>query len=406
MLNPPVHDLIAARLRQRPVQSAILLIAVATASASVFAGRALDQGRVRALELSLARLGADLVVVPRGQEQTTEQAILSGTPAAFTMDRAVEARVRALPGVERTASQLFLKSLTKAACCSAWNLFLVAFDPETDFTVRPWLQSHPERPLGPDDVLAGAAMIPEPGDTLRFYGHTFTLAGKLEPTGSGLDLTIFIPRAGALRMARESAGKAEAALTISPDQVSAILVRLKPETEGGVPAWKAAAEIESRIPEVSVIQPDDLTARTRHNLSGLLTWLRAFGGSAWPATVLLLGLTFALAVNERKREIGILRALGAGRGFIFRLVLLEALALALAGGILGAALAGAVLLGFARLIAVRLAIPWLWPGLAPLGLAAGWGVGLALLAGILAGLPPAAQAAWLEPQEAIRRGEL
>jgi len=406
MAAPPVFDLIAAHLRHRPVQSVILLLAVAIAAAAVFAGRVLEQGRLKALEQSLARLGADLVVVPRGLSQATEQAILTGQPATFTLPRSVEAKVQSIPGIERTATQLFLKSLTNAACCSASNLFLVAFDPESDFTVRPWLLDHPERPLGPDEILAGAAMIPEPGDTLRFYGHTFTLAGKLAATGSGLDLTIFIPREGALRMARESAQKAEAELKISPEEVSAILVRLQPEAEGGPPAWKAAYEIESRIPEVSVIQPDDLIARTRQNLSGLLTLLRGVGGSAWPAAVLLLGLTFALAVNEQKREIGILRALGGRREFIFRLVFCEVLALAIAGGILGLSLAGGILLGFSRLIAVRLHVPWLWPDLPALGLSAGLGLGLAVSAGGLAGLLPALSASRLEPAEAMRRGEL
>src|SRR4030065_592725 len=100
MAAPAVADLIAAHLRCRPGQSVILLVAVAAGTAAVFAGRVLEQGRLKALEQSLARLGADLVVVPRGLSQATEQAILTGQPATFTLPRSVEARVRSIPGIE------------------------------------------------------------------------------------------------------------------------------------------------------------------------------------------------------------------------------------------------------------------------------------------------------------------
>jgi putative ABC transport system permease protein len=122
-------------------------------------------------------------------------------------------------------------------------------------------------------------------------------------------------------------------------------------------------------------------------------------------TVLLIGLVFAMAANERMREIGLLRAMGATRGFIFRMIIGEALVIAGAGALIGLAVSIGIMAAFARLIALTLEVPLYRPGaveLAELMVAAAV---LALLTGAAAAFIPAAQLSRLEPYEAIRRGE-
>ena len=105
------------------------------------------------------------------------------------------------------------------------------------------------------------------------------------------------------------------------------------------------------------------------------------------------------------REIGLLRGLGATRGFIFELVLGEALLVVLIGSVLGLGTSAGLILLFSRLIALRLEVPFYWPPageLARLGLSS---LALAGLTGALAALFPALRASRMEPYEAIRRGE-
>ncbi|MFZ7128412.1 MAG: ABC transporter permease [Desulfobacterales bacterium] len=101
-----------------------------------------------------------------------------------------------------------------------------------------------------------------------------------------------------------------------------------------------------------------------------------------------------IAVNERRAEIGLLRALGAGRPQIMGLFLSEALVLASLGGFAGLAIGsgGAWLLN--RLVpALPTHTPWNYVLLAEL---------LASLIGLLAGVLPARHAASLDPIEALR----
>ena len=101
-----------------------------------------------------------------------------------------------------------------------------------------------------------------------------------------------------------------------------------------------------------------------------------------------------MSVNERTREIGLRKSLGARQRDIRRQFLVEAVALAILGGIIGT-LAGA---GLAFLISVVSPLP---ARVTP------WSVGVALAlgagTGIVFGVYPATRAARLDPIEALRR---
>lgn len=405
MSRPGLSLLIRKNLWRRPFRNGILVVCVAAVVGMQVAAALIDRASRHGLELGINRLGADLVAVPRGLEQELVNSYMTGEAAIFYMDRALEKRIEEFDFVEQTSAQVFIRSLSGASCCSAWNVFLVGFEPETDFTVRPWLSDNRDLVLGPDDVLAGKGIGIEPGASVKFYGHVYNVAGMLDATGTGLDRTVFIPIKTAYLMAAESSVKAEKTLTVTPDQISSVMIRLKPEDKGGLPAFRAAYELEMAVPEISVIQPDDLLVKVQRNLAGTLGTLRSASYAVWPVTALLIGLVFAMAAGERQREIGILRAMGATRFFVFRMILFESLSLAGAGTLFGLLVSVGLVGAFSRLIALTLEVPFHWPEPGALAFLLFAAALLALLTGALAALLPALQSSFMEPYDAIRRGE-
>ena len=101
-----------------------------------------------------------------------------------------------------------------------------------------------------------------------------------------------------------------------------------------------------------------------------------------------------ISVGERTEEIGLVRALGAERGQVQFLFLVEAATLAVIGGLVGAA-AGLTLCGV-----LRAAVPGL-PVETPASFVAA-AVGVSLATGLASGVLPARRAAQLDPIEALR----
>src|SRR4029077_6803859 len=128
--------------------------------------------------------------------------------------------------------------------------------------------------------------------------------------------------------------------------------------------------------------------------------------SSLALAVATLGIvnTLVMAVLERRREIGVLKALGAADGDVKQLFFFEAGVMGLVGGILGLFLGG--LLGrsphFGPLLYLHrqnlpgvdiFSVPW-WLVL--------FAIGFAIFVSLVAGLYPASRAARLNPVEALR----
>jgi len=148
----------------------------------------------------------------------------------------------------------------------------------------------------------------------------------------------------------------------------------------------------------------DATKSIRRFFAVLDMFLGIFGSLALAVASLAIVNTLVMAVLERRREIGIMKALGASDADVKKLFFAEAATMGLIGGALG------VVLGWVMGRAInfgtnfylhRMKMPAenLWT--VPLWLVAG-AIGFAVLVSVLAGIYPAARAAKLDPVQALR----
>ena len=183
-----------------------------------------------------------------------------------------------------------------------------------------------------------------------------------------------------------------------------MIVRLRP----GVKAAEAEAEATARLAALGGGKYPETRARLtplREQVVGrsrtaLLMLMAAV------AAVLLIGCAnlanlLLVRITRRSKETAIRAALGASRSRLIRLTLTESLSLALAGGVLGVALAWAGLRWLMRAAPVDL--PRADEVSLDLG-ALGFAVGTSLVTGFLLGILPAWRASRSEPQEAMRAG--
>ncbi len=144
--------------------------------------------------------------------------------------------------------------------------------------------------------------------------------------------------------------------------------------------------------EVQVVKPSDALAAQRLAESSYNALFLGLGGVALLVGGVGVANTMVIAVLERRREIGLRRALGATKRQVRGQFLAESVLLSGLGGIVG------VILGIGATAGYALTKHWpaVFPPQALLG-----GVGIAIVVGALAGVYPAMRAARLTPTEAL-----
>jgi putative ABC transport system permease protein len=376
----------------------VALCALLVAAFAVFATLLL-RGAATSLELAADRLGADIVVVPQGAETKIEGALMMGVPAQFWMPAENLGKLTGIPGVEAVSPHVYLATLKGASCCSFSEMFMVAYDPETDFTVRPWLERQLRAGLHTGEVVGGSFISATEGeDNIRLYGYLATLKGNIRPTGTGLDQTLFFTMDTAREIARASETKAEEPLSIPEGQVSAVLLKVRP----GSDIHAIAIQVARTVPGVFPIESTNLFQSSRKQLESLLNTIVIMMATIWPLAVVLIGMVYLMAANERRRELGVLRALGATRNFVFKSLLAEASLLAICGATIGASLAVMAIYLFRRLLVATLGVPFLLPSPGGLLLQIAAGLLLAMLSVFLAALFPALKISREDPAIAMR----
>lgn len=171
----------------------------------------------------------------------------------------------------------------------------------------------------------------------------------------------------------------------------------------------ATAEVEAVKQKVAELRdPKDPTARldaqSPEKYVQSVSQLKLIRAVSWLVSVIafVIGVitmlnTMAMSVLERTQEIGILRAVGWPRGRVIRMILGEAVLLALAAAAVGTAVAAGGLYVLTRSPRVN---GFIEPGLSPWVVAAGTAITVGI--GVIGGIYPAFRAARLLPTEALR----
>jgi putative ABC transport system permease protein len=391
-------------LKAKPVRTACLMVVAAVLAFTLFGGSILALNLRKGLSTMTKRFGADLMVVPEGAANQAQSILLRGAASYFYFDEAVVDKIARTEGIACASPQFFLTSLAES-CCDAM-VQLIAYDPETDFVVRPWVAEKYSGSVEDGQFVVGSRIAIRTDGTIRIMGHTYPVAARLSRSASGLDTSVFMT----MNTMRSLIGRARTEgyefLSVQEKEmqrgaVSAVLVKTDPSS----PPSRLAQTIQKENSGVDVVVSQRIFSGISETLAGMIDYIRLFSVILWVLALIILAAVFSLSIHERKKEFAVLRILGATRRKLAAMVLSESALACVTGGAAGIVLASLVVFPFSTLIGERLGLPWLDAPFFNISLLALGSLFLSALAGPLASFYSALRISRAETYYTMREGE-
>ncbi len=349
-------------MKRKPLRYALLTALVMLIAFTVFSGAFVIISLQRGLEVYRARLGADMVVVPSSAtgHGSVDDILLQGITGNYYMSGKVCEKVAATDGIEAVTKQFFLTS-AKASCCSS-RVQIIGFDPDTDFSIMPWIAESYSGTVQDGDVVVGAKIgVPESG-RITFYGQKYTIAARLKETGTGLDSAVFAN----MNTVRKMAVNASSLLKTSPFQgididtaASALLIKVA----DGYSVEQVTDDINIHITKVKATPAKSMISDLSEGLTGTSALIGIMAAVIWMMAVIILVIVFVLLSNERRKEFAVLRVMGASRKMLSRIMGTEAAVLGAIGAIIGIVLSVLAVFPLSGSIRDMLKLPFFMPDL-------------------------------------------
>lgn len=355
------------------------------------------------LTLSSERLGADVIVLPDEAKADAYQTLFTATPANVYMPKYIIEKVAEIEGIEQVSPQFFTQTLSGECCSYGDEIRLVGYDEKTDFILKPYFNEQNFDRLEDNQVIIGSKVEAFLGNKVAILAEPFTVVGTLYPTGSGMDETIYLNIDVARKLAQDIAKLQYLWSDALPeDLISSILIK----TENGI----SPSEVADKINQSGLGVQAVATSETINNVRSQMETISKVIFALWLSSLLIAALSligrFNSLAKERKKEIGLLRAIGIQKNQIFQLILSEAWIMAFAGGVAGSILGCICVTPILGILKNALTLPsGIWTFSAALK-SGGFGILVALLLGSVASVYPAWKSASLDPQEAITQGGL
>ncbi len=226
------------------------------------------------------------------------------------------------------------------------------------------------------------------GETLSLEGYTFSIVGVLEEKGSSMagsgDSRILIPFTLAERLYSSKGISTFYASAESSGVVNQAQATLESYLSG---KFKQDTDAYSVFNQTQMLESLTSTTQTLTLMLAGIAGISLLVGGIGIMNIMLV------SVSERTREIGIRKAIGAGRWDILLQFLIEALVISLLGGILGLGLSIGLNGVLSKVMSMTLVLS---------GSVAQFSLGFAIAIGVIFGLYPANKASVLQPIQALR----
>lgn len=387
--------LAAKNLLRRRGRTLLTVLGVAIAITVLFSLLSLNSGYEKELNKEVGSLGAHILAVPKGCPYEAASLVIHGGVIPKYLSQADLDNISKIDGIELASPMLmhqFLKKNAKTGQDEPHIIYGIKIDEAR--LLKPWwkIQGRFFRDNETGVMIIGKGLADKENLTVGSVIPSgpfanFTIVGILDRTGDQDDQFHFVPLAEVQRVFNKQ-GK-----------ITTIAVKVKDVSQIG----SISAEME-KIPDIQVVTMTQIMGTIMNLADSARSLLLTVIGIALIISAFGIINTLLMSVNERTREFGMMKAIGASGLDIGKMVLAETVFITISGGVLGTFIA---IVGSSLIESfVKSMLPYspggslisISPELIAFSLA--FSVGL----GLICGLYPAFRSSRLTPMEAIRSG--
>jgi putative ABC transport system permease protein len=362
-----MDNLIRSNIRQRPVRTLVSVAGIALGVCLIMLFTGLARGMSKDLQRRASNLRAEILFTRPGSMQLTASTANLSTKYVDNLKN-IEGVEEALPVIR------YVFQGTRG----------FGFEQVEGVDWEPFAKMNDLRmvagraPQAPDEVVIDETKARNNklgvGSVLKLFNDKpYRVAGIYAPeSGARVKMSL-----NAMQEALESPGKA-----------TYILVKVRNPDE----QVEVAKRINAQLPGNKIQFTRDVFTSVEKNIPYLGVFLRVLVGLAAVVSALVVMLAMYTTITERTREIGILKALGASRGYIIGLIEKEAMLISVIGLVAGFLLSFLVGYFIHRFYGLFFEFSWAWALTA---------AAIGILGGGLGALYPAVRASNLDPVSAL-----
>jgi putative ABC transport system permease protein len=331
-----LKDISISNLRRRKGKVFFLVLGLTIGITTVVTLISITQVMNEDIAHKLDELGANLLIIPRSDDLSLSYGGMNLGGVSIDAEALKDSDVPKIRLIEaRENISIVSPKLFGVIETEGKRVPLMGVHFQEEARLKKWWKVHGTLPKTQEEVLLGnevaVRLFKSKGETLSVGEKTLRITGILDETGSQDDFLIF----GDLLFVQETMKKSGA--------LSLIEVAAHCNT---CPIDEIVRQISKEIPHAKVTAIKQ-TLQTRMEA---LDHFKKFSIGI-SAIVLLIGSLIVFtnmmaSVNERKREIGIFRAIGFRKSHVVRIIFLESLIVGVMAGIIGYGLG----IGISRLV--------------------------------------------------------
>ena len=382
-----LKDISISNLRRRKGKVFFLILGLTIGITTVVTLISITRMMNEDISNKLDEFGANIVILPRSDDLSLSYGGMNMGGVALDTQVLKDSDVPKIREIEvRENINTVSPKLLGVVEIEGKNVLLMGVRFSEEVRLKKWWKIHGTVPKNQDEVLLGnevaVKLFKSTNDTLTISGKKVKVTAVLDETGSQDDYVIF----GDLLFVQS--------LIKKPGALSLIEVSAFCNT---CPIEEIVRQISNELPHAKVTA----IKQTLQTKMEALDHFKKFSIGISIVVLLIGGLivftNMMASVNERKREIGIFRAIGFRKSHVVRIIFLEALVIGLISGIMG------YLLGLGGSQLIGPIITGMKGGKMHIDPVLAMGViFLSAIIGILSSAYPALHASKMDPTEALR----